>query len=413
MKNTTQWMLLLAFFTLAACGSDNDNIEVPNEKFGITMAFKETGGDEPEYVVTQESVMQGTISAQGAGHEQLGWNFYYHVDKTLFVSGYENFETRSYKVDENGDVSQLATFFYDAPLEVFGNVDGHTLLASDQPRDGTHSKRKLYTVDASTGLITKKINYSIHDEDTGTPGEGTVAWAMALVVRGNELYIPFQKLDDQGLYTTPDADTAYVAIYDYPLASDAAPKKIISDTRTSNIGVNGATTGLIKTTNGDLYSFSSGALSAGFSPASTKPSGILRINNGESEFDLSYFFNIEEAAAGGKLFWFDYVGNGKAIARIIINEDGAYPWSAHSKDFFTQKLVIIDLEAKTVTDVQNVPLHQKRYTSPVTVIDGKVLVSIETADDAYVYQVDIATATATKGAEIAGKTVKGFFNLYP
>jgi len=69
------------------------------------------------------------------------------------------------------------------------------------------------------------------------------------------------------------------------------------------------------------------------------------------------------------------------------------------------------LEGKTVTDVANIPLHAKRYTSPILVENGKAYVSIETASDAFVYQIDIETATGTKGAKIKGKTIKGFYKL--
>ena len=68
-----------------------------------------------------------------------------------------------------------------------------------------------------------------------------------------------------------------------------------------------------------FYSFSTSALSAGFT-AATKPSGILRIKNGATEFDKDYFFDVENAPNGGKLFWMDYLGNGKAIARIILDD---------------------------------------------------------------------------------------------
>ena len=80
-------------------------------------------------------------------------------------------------------------------------------------------------------------------------------------------------------------------------------------------------------------------------------------------------------------------------------------------DFFNQKLVVIDLAAQTVTDVADVPLHAKRYTSPVLIDEGKAYLSIETANEAAVYVLDIATGTATKGAAIEGKTIKGFFKL--
>ncbi len=440
------WPVVMAF-TLSACGSDsgsnvgiNDDGEktarVAGSPFsvactnpttgsaannGISIGLKTEGGDEPEYLVTNDSIMEGTISAQGNGYEQLGWNFYYNVGTTLFVSGYQNSETQSYTANENDEVAELATFIFERPLVMFGSDCDETLLASDGPSDN-HSARKLYTVDAKTGLITQKIDYSIHDYDTGNPGEGTVAWPTALKVRGDYLYVPFQKLDDAGGYYTPDADTAYVAVFHYPLEDGDAPFKVISDVRTSNIGVNGMTTALIEAENGDLYSSSNGSISGGFNPPSTKPSGILKIKDGETEFDTDYFFNIEEATNGGKLFWFDYVGNNKALARILVNEDGckaiseeddnACWWSAYSKDFFTQKLVVIDLVDKSVTDIPGVPLHQKRYTSPLNIIDGKVYVSIETAEDAYVYQIDVEAATAVKGAKIEGKTAKGFYNLF-
>ena len=45
-------------------------------------------------------------------------------------------------------------------------------------------------------------------------------------------------------------------------------------------------------------------------------------------------------------------------------------------------------------------------------MDGKVYVSATTAEDSYVYQIDIATATAVKGAKIEGKGIKGFHDLY-
>ena len=148
---------------------------------------------------------------------------------------------------------------------------------------------------------------------------------------------------------------------------------------------------------------------AGFAPKSTKPSGILKINAGEEEFDADYFLNIQEET-GGNIFWFDYIGNNKAVARILMDDNGGW-YTAFGRDFFNQKLVIIDLVTQTITDVADVPLHAKRYTSPLLIDDGKAYLSIETADEAAVYTLDVATGTATKGATIDGKTIKGFFRL--
>lgn len=95
----------------------------------------------------------------------------------------------------------------------------------------------------------------------------------------------------------------------------------------------------------------------------------------------------------------------------MVDDEGRDDWSAFTKDLFNHKLVLIDLEAQTVTDVAGVPLHQKRYTSPLTVVNGVVYLSIETADENYIYTYDVATGGATQGGQIQGKTVKGVYNL--
>ena len=372
---------------------------------GITMALKTTGGDETEYIVNQEDILSGNISAVGTGIEQTGWRFYYPVGKTLFASGYSaDNQCAGYVSNDNGQIVKQGEFIFENALEMFGkSEDEKTFLAMEIPREG-FANRRLHFIDANTVGVTKIVGTRIYENLV----DSITAWPTALVVRGNKLFVPFHKMDAKGWFTTPSPDSAFVAVYSYPNVG-TEPEKIIFDPRTSNIGVNGATTGIIQTDEGDLYSFSCGAEMAGFAPASTKPSGILKIANGSTDFDLDYFFDIE-AATGGKLFWMDYVGGDKAIARILTHDDGG-AWAAYGRDVFNQKLVMIDLVSQTVTDITGVPDHAKRYSSPVFIENGFAYVSIETATDAYVYQIDINSNTAVKGAKIEGKTVKGFYRL--
>ncbi len=406
----TSYLLAVATSCLAlwACGSD-DAPTGPNTTqtdSGISMSLKTTSGDETEFIITKADIMSGEISAVGTGIEQTGWRFYYPVGKTLFSSGFSvDNQMAGYARNADGGIVKIGEFIFENALEMFGESDDdQTLLAMEIPRAG-FANRRLHFVDVNTVFVKKIVGTRIFESTT----DSLVAWPTALQVRGDKLFIPFHILDAKGFFTTPRADTAYVAVYAYPEVG-TEPEKIIKDPRTSNIGVNGATTGLIEAENGDVYSFSCGAEMAGFGPASTKPSAILRIRSGETEFDQSYFFDIEAATGGGKIFWFDYVGDNKAIARILTHDNGGI-WTAFGRDVFNQELVIIDLVNQTVTDVANVPLHAKRYSSPVLAEDGKVFVSIETATEAHVYEVDIASATATKGAKINGKTIKGFYRL--
>lgn len=423
MSRTKLYSSLILAISLAGCGSDDaaspdiDDRELAESNITLGLVNNDEGST--EFVVSVKDVMAGTVSAQGAGLEQSGWNFYYPVGNTLFVSGYSEFKTTSYKVNESNEVAEINTFLFEDSFETFGNVADATLLATNAYWY-QHDELVMYSADAATGRATSKTLYSIYDDSTGTEGEGTVPWPTALKVRGDKLFVPYLKFDDAGNSTTPDNNSAYVAVFDYPLTANeegkVVPNKIITDERTSNIGVHGSTTGLITTENGDLYGFSAGSVAAGHYPASINPSGILRIANGETEFDTDYFFNIEEQSAGMEIFWFDSIGGDKALARIFTPtaELESVPWSAYSNPVL--KLVILDLAEKTITDVVGVPLHTKQVTSSIEVMDGKVYVMVDAVVDGDVtkniYEIDVATATATKGATVEGKSIKGFFDLY-
>ncbi|KAA1246374.1 DUF4374 domain-containing protein [Aquimarina sp. RZ0] len=414
----TTLLAIVILLAITACSSDDETTgggvvepDVTGQSSkGFVMALRTTGDNETDYIVSKEDIMSGEISAEGTGIELTSWRFFYPVGKTLFSTGYsEDNQGAAYADNGQGSIEKKGGFIFDNALEMFGATnDKTTLLAMEINREDP--TRRLHFMDAQNGLVTEIKNISIYQEiDNQDPVNSILSWPTALEVRGDNFFIPFHKVNTNTESVEPDE--ALVAIYPFP-AVGSAPEKIITDNRTGPIGVNGATTGLIETANGDLYSFSCGAVMAGFKEASTKPSGILKIKSNETEFDSDYFFNIEEATNGGKLFSLDYAGGTKAIARILTSDTGEI-WGAFTRkpEAFNQKLVIIDLEAKTVTDVANVPLHAKRYTSPILVEAGKAYVSIETATDAHVYQVDIETATSTKGAKIIGKTIKGFFRL--
>ncbi len=419
---------------LSACGGDSSNSSSNNfvgGEFGTTFPLTTTGDNAADYLLTSVSLSSdNSVTATGAGIEHSGWNYYYSVRNTLFVfhndDAYaENGEGKAYQVNASGE-QEVNSFVYDGRVATMGST-GNTLLATNAYW-AAHSPLKLYSFNSATGAKQATVEYSIYDDGTGTAGEGTVPWATALVVRDDKLFIPYLKFDDAGNASTPDSNKGYVAVFDYPLSENATPVKIIEDNRISNIGTHGATSGLILTDAGDLYGYSNGEISGGFYPASTNPSAIVRIANGETEFDADYLLDIEAATDGGKIFWFDYVGNEKALARIVMPTDQTVDhdskpetaelpadnvaWGDFAKTVIRQKLVIIDLANKTVTDVAGIPLHAKRNTPSVNVTDnGTVYVSIETADDAHVYEVDIATATAVKGAKIEGASIRAFYQL--
>ncbi|MBX2922527.1 MAG: DUF4374 domain-containing protein [Chitinophagaceae bacterium] len=150
--------------------------------------------------------------------------------------------------------------------------------------------------------------------------------------------------------------------------------------------------------NGNLYVFSSS-----FEPGTEKPSGALRINKGESRFDPDYYFNIEALTGGRAVYKVWHVTGNYFLIQTYTGTEK----SLGSPD--VKKLAIADMEAKTLKWVDGIPADYlvTRIANTPCAHEKKILVSITTADDyPYIYTIDPATATATKGLKvIAGDVI--------
>ncbi|WP_138429299.1 DUF4374 domain-containing protein [Fodinibius saliphilus] len=404
MKLNRELLLLLIFVVSMGTGCDiitgtDDNNDGPAN---YTIAFTAQGSENEstDYIFNTEDLMEGSLSAEGIGIEQTGWRYMAAHHNTLFSIGYyDDNNAIAYELDNEGNVVEKGRFVFENTLDMVGKGDSETMLAMEVPRVD-FADRVLHKVDVNAVSIKEKVNMRIWENKK----DSLVAWPTALKVRNNKLFVPFYKIHARGDFTTPKTDTAYVAVYSYP---EIKFEKYITDTRMGPIGVYGLFNGMVSDESGNLYGYSSASLANGFTTQG-KSSGILRINDGETEFDSNYFFNVE-AATGGKINFLEYVGNGKALANIVV--DDSQLWGSYSAGNEIHKLVVLDLENKTATDVSGVPLHGGFYGSPWYVDDGNVYMSVTTAESAHVYKVDIASATATKGAEILGKELKGIYNL--
>ncbi len=395
-------LLLFSVFILSSCSKDDEITQDSDEnKYALAIQVLGSNDEAADYLVQADDLSEGTITSAGQGIEQTGWRYFTQVNDAIFSIGYyADNNAIAYKLNSEGDLVEYGRFVFEKTLDILAPADDNTLLAMEVPRAGDN-KRILHVIDVDNVSIQQKIETDIYTYE----GDTLVKWPTAMVVRGDKLFVSFYPLSPSGNFTTPDVDTAQVAVFSYP---GFVFEKVLNDTRTSPIGIYGNSNGIIKSDNGDLYSFSSSSLAGGFTQH-TKPSGILRIKNGSTDFDPEYFLNIEEATQGGKIVHMTPAGNGKAIARIVV--DDSAKWGAFSVRNPICKLVVIDLEAATVTDVAGVPLHGGQYATPSLIENGKVYVNITTATEAHIYEIDPETATSVKGAAIEGLEAKGIFSL--
>ena len=399
--------LFLALVILASCSDDNELVEDATFVLGIEAA---TGTD---ILVSVDTIASGTISPVGAGIEQPAWMSYYQIGKTLVTTGYnaDNIMTGYRMVGE--ELTNLGSLVTELGIYGIVEADENTAIAVGVTRAG-YEDRIFYTIDLEDMSIASRFNTKIDERKE----EGLVAWPTGIRVQDNKMFVAYYLMgageeENVAAFATPNSNQGRVAVYSYP---EMAFEKIITDDRTTDIGLYSGENSIIKTDRGDLYTYSTSALASGFNPAPDNPSGFLRINRGTTEFDKDYFFNFEEKSGGYKLNNVVYAGGNKAVVRMAKEDDtnGDYLWATYKPTIESQlaicEMAVVDLEAQTVTKL-NIPAHGGEWGMANLYYDGKVYVNISTKEEAYIYQIDPESATASKGAKIEGNWVKGFAAL--
>lgn len=386
---------------LTACDPKTETINpVPAEKYIIGVQSQGSNDDFSDYLLAEDDLMSGDIDPQGRGIEQTGWRYMTSAGNTIFSIGYyADNNAIAYQLNEQGQLTEKGRFVFETTLDITSEADENTMLAMEVPRKG-YADRVFHKIDVNNVAIQGKVPTRIYENKA----DSLVAWPTSMVVSNNKVFVSFYTLHARGDFSTPSTDTAFVAVYSYP---ELAFEKYIKDTRLGPLGIYGNANGLIETESGDLYGFSAASYASGFT-TQDKNSGIIRIKAGETEFDQDYLFDFE-SATGNKLAFFEYIGNGKAIGRMIVEDTDL--WGVFNVVNPICKLVIIDLEGKTATEVANVPLHGGQYDTPVLVEDGKVYMNITTPTDAHIYEIDPTTATGTKGAEVKAVEAKAIFRV--
>ncbi len=146
---------------------------------------------------------------------------------------------------------------------------------------------ELLIIDPGDLSVTKRIDLSAYamDADGEFGGDDTNPEPSDGVIRNGKLYLALAQLDSFATYSSRGKASLLII--------DAATDEIlkhISDDRTSTSGVLSPNNGLTLDENGDIYV--NNPASFGYYPGLT--AGILRIKNGEDDFDPDYFFSLTD-----------------------------------------------------------------------------------------------------------------------
>ncbi len=398
-KNLRYLMPALALL-VASCEKDDDSSSSGSSsaKYVVSLRTQATVDETADYMLMSNDLMSGEITAEGQGVEQLGWTFGGTFGGTHFSFSTENDECTGYKV-KSGALVEQGTYVSRSSVDILAPLDDDYFLTIGAPWGGGSYNCYIDIIDIDGVAISASKDHPLYETYYG--GTQLNAWPTGAYLEDDRLFITFYPLNGT-TWETPVTDSAFISVFSYP---ELEYIKTIKDSRTSPIGYYSGQACIIEDESGNHYFLSSSSYLAGYTQA-TNPSGVLKIDAGAEEFNSSYFFNVENT--GYKVMSGVYAGNGKVVARVssTANEVAANAWGAFSVSTPALYVAVLDLYNETVTIVDDVPAHGGQYQTPYLEEDGKVYISVNNGTEAYVYQVDASTATATQGAKIIGNELQ-------
>ncbi|WP_205513234.1 hypothetical protein [Longitalea arenae] len=189
-------------------------------------------------------------------------------------------------------------------------------------------------------------------------------------------------------------DTAYVAVIDL---ATARLEKLIKDHRTGSVF--DAYNAFSMDKNGDIY-----VAGLGYT---NRPSGILRIKKGATDFDPTWFLDLD-AATGYKCRGLSLFDNGLAFTLALVNPADAYELNGPAHQFFR-----IDLAQKT--SAGKLPVLPDVYGSNGAVIrsydNDQLLFAVSGRSENSIYSYQLANGAVNKKLSLTGGRCSGFDKL--
>lgn len=446
-KGFFTWALCAALCgagTLASCSGDNETVNpsLPGTP-GISRYVIAAQGDEATYLVTAESLDEGSVSILNNGTETDGGSYWvFYGERYLFSLQYNDGAAgtgSSFVLNgQTGNVEEKNAYTFNRVTTV-GTWGDNVITASTN--DGSQEQ------DAE-GNYAKYLQFNYLDVNNGTTttarhiaenflGNGEIVSFAGFVEANGRLYtsvVPMgmshygvntfpDMISDPGLVAQSDGgqgsgaytagqipstqypDSAFIAIYS---GSSFDETPVIA--RTGKIGfASGRRKSQYYQTiwaadNGDLYVFSPGYGRTATSSADLKkvtgtlPSGVVRIKAGQTQFDPNYYYNLEAQGTGHPMFRCWHITEDYFLLQMY--SEGTMSGS----NVPTAELAVFKGENGTLTPVTNGLPAQETISSFGTPYseNGVAYIPVVTTDGSSpaLYRIDPVTASATKGLTI-------------
>ncbi|WP_298707874.1 hypothetical protein [Chitinophaga sp.] len=379
--------LVAGMATLGACVKYDDKISVGpgsgSENYAIWIQLG-SWPNTSQYMVGSEN-LQGVVTLKNNGVEVTGnadygiiaRDGYYYYPSTS--SNNRRLVKYSFKDNRLNTVKQVP-FTYQSGVSTYCWIDENTFVLVGT--DGAGQKVLCSVVNASD----LSVKNSILPVGAIPAGYASVATRSLNYVDGKL----FLTLAYTAQWPNPAYPKAVVAIIDF--ATQTLVKQV-EDGRSVGAGISNMwMEATVVDDNSDYYMLSyPGWLSA------TMKSALYRIRKGATEFDASYFVDIEKELGGAGVALYG-IGSGKALMKYkALPDDGTD--AEHIMAY-----ALVDLrQGKIIRKLTELPLDKGEMLQTITV-DGNtayIMVNAKNSKD-YIWVYDIEKDTVTPGLEISG-----------
>ena len=433
-------------FTATACSSDDDPLPVPpaTDSIPATAYVVAATVDGTSYLLTVPGLSEGRLSVKGRGTEVNAATYWvFKGQKYLFGLVYNqggNGTGASYWLDAAGTIRQKYLYEYNR-ITTYGTWGQYVVTASTGSAPATQAD--------AAGNLPQMLLFNLLNAEDGTQttasvmaenflGNGEKVHLAGMAEANGRLYASIipggmsrygiarwpQCVTDDALIATADGgsassaytageipstqypDSAYIAIY-----TDNLLSRTPHIARTGRIGY---ACGRFRSQyyqtiwaadNGDLYVFSPGYGRTAESTddlkrvVGTKPSGVVRIKAGQTDFDDTYYVNLETIGTKHPLFRCWHISDDRFLLQLY---RGGVDEMKKGKSADVSELAIFCAEDRTIIPVTGLPDDLAGFGGEPYGEQGKMYIAVSVTGGDYpaFYEIDAATGRAVKGLTI-------------
>lgn len=451
-KNLYTWgflALLCAGTTSLLTSCDNNDTPEPtppgtDAETSYVIAAKDDG---TSYLITAPSLDEGTVTVRGKGTEVLGGSYWvFKNQKYVFSLVYNKGGAgtgASYYLNETGKPTEKYSYEFNR-ITSYGTWGDKVITVSTgnsktKDAQGNIAQALLFNyLDENTGGQTEgaidaenflgngeKVTFAGLEEANGKLYTSVVPMGMSLYgiakwpdkVTDRELIAKADGGSGSDSYTagvipsTQYPDRAYIAIYS---GKSFTEKPVIASTDRIGFACGRRRSQYYQTIwaadNGDLYVFSPGYGRTFTSSADlkkvtgTKPSGVVRIRKGTTDFDPDYYVNFEEIGTRHPIFRCWHISDSYFLLQLY--SEGV-EGMMKGTNAVVNELAVFDAEQKTVVPVTGLPSDLAGFGGEPYGEKGIMYIAatVTGGDKPAFYKIDAVTGRATKGLVIDAESV--------